>query len=262
MTAPFSPGQVASLNGYQLAGTWHEFTCGSDDCPRVGSVKAVLVAAPGGWRCPAIGCSYRQDWAHGFMADWSWNDGAGPVLRESPDGNPVSAVPSEPALELLETARELLWSTGSEFPRLNPRWDSERYGWLGRYKALVAEYAAAKAGKVAEAEPEPVPPLPPGDYGRIEIPGFRNHVGWWTDGLMAGQPVMVCSDRNGKVLARYIPGPGFRFVDLEVPSVTVQQEDPAAIEWRADPDDDDPDGYVAHARGCHDEHCNGDCVPF
>jgi len=172
----------------------------------------------------------------------------------------AAPVPSEPVMELLEDAWKLIRATDpSPMPE---SWKAAVTAWRDRYEGVVRGYAAAKAGcRAAEADepaPEPVPPLPPGDYGRIEIPGFRNHVGWWTDGLMAGQPVMVCSDRDGKVLARYIPGPGFRFVDLEVPSVTVRQDEPAALEWRRDPDDDDSDDYVAHARGCNDPNC----IPF
>jgi len=65
--APFTPGQVASLNGYQASGVFHEFTCGNDDCP---GEQAVLVAAEDGWHCPS--CGYTQGWAHAAMADDSW----------------------------------------------------------------------------------------------------------------------------------------------------------------------------------------------
>jgi hypothetical protein len=64
--APFSSEQVESLNAYQMAGRFHEFTCGAGH---------VLRATPGGWlcdHCPA----YRQDWCHAFMADWSWRRSA------------------------------------------------------------------------------------------------------------------------------------------------------------------------------------------
>jgi hypothetical protein len=62
--APFSDDQVASLNGYQAAGTGHPFTCGTDGC------RGILRAAPAGWYCP--GCNYRQSWAWRWMVDWSW----------------------------------------------------------------------------------------------------------------------------------------------------------------------------------------------
>jgi len=187
---------------------------------------------------------------------------AAAALAACREANPV---PSEPVMELLESAWKLVCDITSSAMPVPPGWVEKAGTWQARYWDLVREYAASKAGRQAaeadEPAPEPVPSLPPGDYGRIEIPGFRNHVGWWTEGLMAGQPVMVCSDRDGKVLARYIPGPGFRFVDLEVPSATVRQEDRPALGWSGDRDDD-PDLYVAHARGCNDPNCNGDCIPF
>ena len=64
--APWSDGQVDSLNAYQACGAFHSFTCGNDactdrDCP--------LVATAAGW---VHRCGYTQDWAHDWMADWSW----------------------------------------------------------------------------------------------------------------------------------------------------------------------------------------------
>lgn len=65
--APFTPEQVASLNAYQVSGFMHPFTCGADGCRGIR-----LIAAENGWRCASQACDYRQDWAHEFMADWSW----------------------------------------------------------------------------------------------------------------------------------------------------------------------------------------------
>jgi hypothetical protein len=84
MLAPFTPEQVASLNGYQSSGVFHEFTCGGDGCPAADE-QPVLVAAEGGWHCPA--CSYTQDWAHEMMADGSWRDLEGSTVTV--DGQPV-----------------------------------------------------------------------------------------------------------------------------------------------------------------------------
>lgn len=47
----------------------HPFTCGGTtgdgrDC------RHDLVATEDGWVCPA--CAYTQNWAHDFMADFSW----------------------------------------------------------------------------------------------------------------------------------------------------------------------------------------------
>lgn len=54
--------QVDSLNAFQRAGVMHPFTCGI--------CRGDLVARQEGWYCPND--TYTQDWAHGFMMDWSW----------------------------------------------------------------------------------------------------------------------------------------------------------------------------------------------
>lgn len=64
VSAPFTDDQVASLNVYQADRVAHPFTCGGAEC------REVLRATPRGWVCP--GCDYRQEWAHSFMADWTW----------------------------------------------------------------------------------------------------------------------------------------------------------------------------------------------
>jgi len=78
--APWSPDEVASLNGYQASGAGHPFTCGVDTClyggpPTPGRPdgrygRTVLQAGIDGWQCPA--CGWTQDWAFAFMADGSW----------------------------------------------------------------------------------------------------------------------------------------------------------------------------------------------
>lgn len=67
--APWTPEQVASLTGFQQRGSMHPFTCGRDECRRATGSEP-LTATVGGWVCPH--CDYRQDWAHAWMADWSW----------------------------------------------------------------------------------------------------------------------------------------------------------------------------------------------
>lgn len=62
--ATFTTDQVESLNAFQHSGQFHPFTCGNAAC------RAVLIATVAGWRCPK--CVYTQNWAHSFMADWSW----------------------------------------------------------------------------------------------------------------------------------------------------------------------------------------------
>jgi len=93
---------------------------------------------------------------------------------------------------------------------------------------IAARYSEAAPSGPAKAagEPQPASPLPPGIYGRVELPGFRKHTGWMTEGMLAGQAVMVISDRDGEVLAEYIPGPASRFVRLPVPVPSQPGEEP------------------------------------
>lgn len=69
VTAPWTPEQVESLNGYQRSGVMHEFTCGVG-----GHSHGALRATPDGWVCDFERCDYRQDWAHPFMADGGWRE--------------------------------------------------------------------------------------------------------------------------------------------------------------------------------------------
>jgi hypothetical protein len=88
-------------------------------------------------------------------------------------------------------------------------------------------------------EQQAAPPLPPGVYGRAELPGMRSHTGWRTDGMIGGQPCIVISNRAGVPVAEYILGPACRFVRLPVPATTAEAAVPLAIEAPWD-DDDDP----------------------
>ncbi len=63
--APFTERQVAELNRYQVADIMHPFTCPNDGH----ADEVVLLATTEGWFCPVRRCTYRQDWAHSFMAD-------------------------------------------------------------------------------------------------------------------------------------------------------------------------------------------------
>lgn len=64
LLAPFTYGQVQSLNKFQKSGRMHPFTCGGK---HVGQAP-ILVAGRDGWTCPDDTCPYTQNWAHGFMA--------------------------------------------------------------------------------------------------------------------------------------------------------------------------------------------------
>lgn len=66
MKAPWTAAQIEALNAYQALGYVHEFTCSNEQ----GDCKVrTLTATPDGWVC--LGCGYKQDWAHGWMADKS-----------------------------------------------------------------------------------------------------------------------------------------------------------------------------------------------
>lgn len=69
--APFTPEQVALLNGFQQGSNMHPFTCGGDGCRRAHPLEHTsLYAAEDGWHCRY--CDYSQNWAHDFMADGCW----------------------------------------------------------------------------------------------------------------------------------------------------------------------------------------------
>ena len=63
--APFTKEQAESINGYQQAGVFHEFTCGSENCR-----EALVATDGGGLYCPQ--CDYTQNWVHDWMANDVW----------------------------------------------------------------------------------------------------------------------------------------------------------------------------------------------
>lgn len=67
LNAPWTLEQVEALNFYQRAGVFHPYTCGTKEKHAPGAEENLL-ATPSGWVCPS--CNYRQNWAHGFSADW------------------------------------------------------------------------------------------------------------------------------------------------------------------------------------------------
>jgi hypothetical protein len=79
--------------------------------------------------------------------------------------------------------------------------------------------STAKDAPGEEAGPaaEPEPPLPDGEYARVEILGHDSHTGWVTESTRAGQPVMVVRNWDGLVVAE-VPGHSlYRFVPLATP---------------------------------------------
>jgi hypothetical protein len=75
---------------------------------------------------------------------------------------------------------------------------------------------------VAEEKPQPVPPLPPGTYGYVELPGMINDEGWISEGMLAGTPVLVVRARDGRVKARVNPQQMRRMAELPVPADSAQ----------------------------------------
>lgn len=93
--APWGVDEVMSLNGYQLSGNMHPFTCPREhvytwkpgelpvECDRdelfelfgenlrLGHV--LLMATEDGWVCPHELCDYTQDWAWVFMLEGRWH---------------------------------------------------------------------------------------------------------------------------------------------------------------------------------------------
>jgi hypothetical protein len=87
------------------------------------------------------------------------------------------------------------------------------------HAAGTLETISRLADEWAAAEPVvlPDPPLPPGFFGRVELPGRREYTGWITEGTSAGQAVRVVSDWDGRPLAEYQPGPNCLTVYLPTP---------------------------------------------
>jgi transcriptional regulator with XRE-family HTH domain len=81
----------------------------------------------------------------------------------------------------------------------------------------------------------PEPPLPPGEYARVEIMGHDYHTGWVTERDRAGVRVLVIADWDSRVLAE-IPGQSlYRYVPLPTP--LKRPDERAAIEAPGGSDD-------------------------
>jgi hypothetical protein len=81
-------------------------------------------------------------------------------------------------------------------------------------------HLALHADRVPAGEPEPAPvelPLPPGRFGRVELPGWRNHTGFLAEEIRFGQQVMVVRDFNGAEVANVIIGPMCQVIYLPAP---------------------------------------------
>lgn len=98
----------------------------------------------------------------------------------------------------------------------------------------------------AGAVPEPdEDPRPDGFYGRVELPGWRNHTGWITDEVRFGEQMCVVRDWDGHVLAMVRLGPACQV--LPRPTPLKRPEPRAALPpgsgWDGDGPDDDEEAY-------------------
>jgi hypothetical protein len=114
-----------------------------------------------------------------------------------------------------------------------------------RVRALVAAQdgqattfgtlVTAAGGQVATPDPRP-----DGFYGRVEIPGMRNHTGWVTEETRFGTQLAVIRDWNGAVIAEMGIGPACRVLHLPTPLKPpehyAEDDDPSGEGWdREDP---------------------------
>ena len=101
----------------------------------------------------------------------------------------------------------------------------------------VMERTLAALGAPGGTDEEPADPRPEGFYGRVEIPGMRNHTGWVTEETRFGTQLAVVRDWNGVVIAEMGIGPACRV--LHLPTPLKRPEPVAALGWADhDPDED------------------------
>lgn len=109
--------------------------------------------------------------------------------------------------------------------------------------ALQAAFNRLSGARYETPESAPDPePAPPGRYGRVEIPGYRENEGWISEETRFGLPVAVVRDREGCETAAIGIGPLCRVVWLPVPGL--EPEPRLALTagesgWDDDLDDDD-----------------------
>lgn len=109
-------------------------------------------------------------------------------------------VPLGPLEEILSHFAASGWSR-TDKPSLGQAWDEvtaardTAIGHAAAHHELHAKLAASPAE----------PPMPPGEYARVEIMGHDQVTGWVSDGTRAGVPVMVVRGFDGRVM-REVPG--------------------------------------------------------
>lgn len=61
------------------------------------------------------------------------------------------------------------------------------------------------------------PPLPDGQFGRVELPGYRQHTGWITEETRFGVQMAVIRDWDGREMAAAVIGANSQVVYLPTP---------------------------------------------
>ena len=119
-----------------------------------------------------------------------------------------------------------------------------------RAREYYLAQCALSAGEITVAAAEPPAAdeslLPAGAFGRIDLPGYRNHTGWVTEETRFGVVLAVVRDWEGRVLAEVAMGPGCQFVHLPTPLRRPEEQERAAITagdpWGHGDDDEDSRG--------------------
>jgi hypothetical protein len=91
----------------------------------------------------------------------------------------------------------------------------------------------------AAAEPEG-DTRPDGIWGRVELPGWRNHTGWITDEVRFGEQMCVVRNWDGQVIAMVKLGPACQVLPLPTP---LKRPGPVAAITAGGDDEDLDDGY-------------------
>lgn len=147
------------------------------------------------------------------------------TARELPG---LASVPPADMLDLLESGWGVIANAGWDDLARTPGWQEAAEAWRDRYHALLQRATAA-----------PEDALPAGQFGRIEIPGYREHTGFITEETRFGVQMAVVRGFDGLVVAEIAIGPGTRLVHLPTPLKRPDPADLLALTAGGDPDRDD-----------------------
>jgi hypothetical protein len=89
-------------------------------------------------------------------------------------------------------------------------------------------------------------PLPDGIFGRVELPGWRNHTGWITDEVRFGEQMCVVRDWDGRVIAMVKLGPACQVLPLPTP---LKRPEPRLALPAGRGEDQDPDEDLTDEHG-------------